>query len=250
MSISPTSFQKGGILLLLTCNLVGCSTLQSWFPDKEKDYQFTTELPPLVIPPDLIQKSSVLPRSVPVEIPVLKTEKPATQIPEAIKNNKKVVTKKIDAVVEPTLVKSANRPALTETETEISRDEIQVSLTHENAPTLNLNVPSERAWRIVGKALSRSGIEVTNRNQEKGEIHIEMMDSKTKIEPEKNLWDDTISVFNPFSENEKSYILKFSETNSKTAITALNGEFQSLTDGDDNRLLTILFEAIKSDLSK
>ncbi len=34
-------------------NLSACSYIQGLFPDKEKDYQYTTEIPPLVVPPQL-----------------------------------------------------------------------------------------------------------------------------------------------------------------------------------------------------
>lgn len=234
------------ISFLIACgfSVSGCSTLQSWFPDKEKDYQFTTELPPLVIPPDLIQKPSAPSRAaVPVDIPTAKTvesEKLKKSVP-------KTLSPAVETVSES---KPVNRPPLSDTETELSRNEIQVSLTHENTPTLNLNVPAARAWRIVGKALSRSGIEVTKHEQENGQIHIQVANSKLKTEPEKSVWDNTVSVFNPFAENEQGYILQFRETNSKTSVTVLASELQPVTDGSDDKLLIVLFEAIKADLSK
>ena len=223
------TLQKGGFLLVVACELSGCSTLQSWFPDKEKDYQFTTELPPLVIPPDLMQKPVVPSRVTSVE--------PMTP--------PKSVAKTIAPPVESAPVK---RPALSEAETELSRDEIQISVTHENVTTLNLNVPSVRAWRIVGKALSRSGIEVINRNQDNGQIQVQLVEEKS--ESEKSFLGDTFSVFDSFVSNEKSYVLQFHETNAKTAVTVLNTESQPITDGSDDKLLLILFDAIKNDLSK
>ncbi|MFI3122994.1 MAG: outer membrane protein assembly factor BamC [Methylococcales bacterium] len=230
------SFQVGFIVCVVI-GTSGCSTLQSWFPDKEKDYQFTTELPPLVIPTDLVQKISV---------PAKKITPTAANSVEAI-TPKKLAAKKIESVIEK-IAAVENRPTLTDAETELNRNEIQVSLTHENAPTLNLNVPLVRAWRIVGKALSRSGIEVTNRGQDSGQIYIQFVEAKQQ--PEKSLWDNTISVFNPFSENEQSYILQFHEANLKTSVTVLTPELQTINDGLDNKILLILFDAIKTDLSK
>ena len=237
------------VSFLIACGLSvnGCSTLQSWFPDKEKDYQFTTELPPLVIPPDLVQKPSLPTRAASVEPIVAKEVEPITHQKSAVKTIAPAIEKPAPMV---------NRPPLADAETELSRNEIKVSLTHENAPTLNLNVPSVRAWRIVGKALSRSGIEVTNRNQDSGQIHIQVADAKPKIEPEKSLWDNTVSVFNPFAETEQlaqteqRYVLQFHESDAKTAVTVLNPELHPFTDGTDNKVLMILFDAIKADLSK
>lgn len=39
--------------------LAGCSTIRNWFPDKGKDYQYTTEIPALVLPPDLLKDDSL-----------------------------------------------------------------------------------------------------------------------------------------------------------------------------------------------
>lgn len=42
----------------LAMGLAACSTVQSWFPDKQKEYRYSTEIPPLEIPPDLIGSTS------------------------------------------------------------------------------------------------------------------------------------------------------------------------------------------------
>jgi outer membrane protein assembly factor BamC len=232
-----TSFRVS--LIACFIGISGCSTIQSWFPDKEKDYQFTTELPPLVIPPDLVQKPVLPTRVTPIDSTIAKHVEPA-EAPKAVEPT----VKKVEDV------KSFNHPALEDAETELSRNEIQVSLTHENAPTLNLNVPSARAWRIVGKALGRSGIDVTNRRAETGQVYIQIADSNPKTEAEKSLLDESLSVFDGFISNETTYILQFRETNAKTAVTLLDAQLQSVSDGSDNKILTTLFEAIKADLSK
>lgn len=41
------------ILAAAFVHLSACSYIQGLFPDKEKDYQYTTEIPPLVVPPQL-----------------------------------------------------------------------------------------------------------------------------------------------------------------------------------------------------
>jgi outer membrane protein assembly factor BamC len=210
-------------------SISGCSTLQSWFPDKEKDYQFTTELPPLVIPPDLVQKPSLPTRVAPVELPLPKIAKTVKNVLENPKE----------------MAKAVQHPPLSDVETEITKNEIQLSLTHENTPMLNLNVPITRAWRIVGKALSRKSIEATKHDTENAQIHIQI--ASTKSQPEKSLWDNTIDVFNPFAETEQKYVLQFKENNAKTSVSVLDEALQPIS---DDKLLTSLFDAIKADLSK
>lgn len=229
-------------LIVCVIGVSGCSTIQSWFPDKEKDYQFTTELPPLVIPPDLVQKPSLPTHTVSVD-PVI----PKLAASETSKSVSKTLASETQPIDE---LKSVNRPTLSDTEMELSRNEIQVSLTHENTPILNLNVPSARAWRIVGKALGRSNIEVTNRNSENGQVLIQISDSKPKSNTEKSLLDESLSIFDNFVSNETSYILQFQENNAKTAVTLLNSDAQKISDGSDEKVLTTLFESIKADLSK
>jgi outer membrane protein assembly factor BamC len=228
-------------LIACALSISGCSTLQSWFPDKEKDYQFTTELPPLVIPPDLAKKPSLPTRAAPVD---LSAPKIAKTVKDTFENKKETVKALVPAAIEE-VAKITQRPTLLDEETQITKNEIQLSLTHENTPTLNLNVPVSRAWRLVGKALSRNGIEVTKHDQENGQIHVQIASAKSQ--PEKSLWDNTIEVFNPFAETEQKYILQFKENNEKTAVTVLDDALQTIS---DDKLLASLFDSIKADLSK
>ncbi len=48
-------FLSVGLLL----NLTACSPLSGFFPDKEKDYQLSTELPPLKIPVEITSKGLI-----------------------------------------------------------------------------------------------------------------------------------------------------------------------------------------------
>ena len=207
--------------------LSGCSTIQNWFPDKEKDYQFTTELPPLVIPSDLAQKS-------------LPARKVANQ---TVTSNNLTLEK---TKPEPTqATENVQRPTISNVETEVTKHEIQLSLTHDNTPSLNLSVPIARAWRIVGKALSRSNVEVIKHDMENSQIHIQVAaDVKTKFE--KSFWDNTVEVFNPFTQSEEKYTLQFKENNAKTSVIMLD---ESLNPVSDDKLLSSLFDLIKIDLS-
>lgn len=212
--------------------------IQDWFPDKEKDYQFTAELPPLVIPLDLMQKPKLTPHVTPAEI-----SKP--NLGKTLENAKVKIEKTVAAQVETT-----TRPTLSEVETQIPKNEIQISLTHENIPSLNLNVPTARAWRIVGKALSRSGIEVTKHDLEMKQITIQVAEKKAQSQQEDSLFSDATSVFTGFMNNEQGYVLQFQETNEKTSVTVLDSDLQPLKNAASEKLLNTLFDSIKADVSK
>jgi outer membrane protein assembly factor BamC len=55
------------VLIVLLAALQGCGYIKGLFPDKEKDYQYTTEIPPLQLPADLNPKTSAT--DAPIEQP-------------------------------------------------------------------------------------------------------------------------------------------------------------------------------------
>ena len=78
--------------LLLTCSswLTACSTIASLFPDKQKQYRYSSDLPPLEIPPDLT--SSTLDGAV-------TTEKGAAVSPETeAEEEKPVLTADVESL--------------------------------------------------------------------------------------------------------------------------------------------------------
>lgn len=212
--------------------------IQDWFPDKEKDYQFTAELPPLVIPPDLMQKPKLTPHVAPAEIAKPNLEK-------TIENARAKVEKTIAAEVA-----TVTHPALSEVETQIPKNEIQISLTHENIPSLNLNIPIARAWRIVGKALSRSEIEVTKHDFEMKQITVQVVEKNAQPQQEESFFSDATSIFTGFMGNEQRYVLQFDEANEKTSVTVLDSDLQPLKNAVTEKLLNTLFDSIKADVSK
>ena len=239
------------VIFITASQLNGCSMIQDWLPDKEKDYQFTTELPPLMIPADLAQKPKVSPKIAAAEIAAPKVEKAIEHVKTQLAAHAPEIAA-VETAVNVEIEKTAvSRPSLNLAETPLGKNEIQISLTHENAPTLNLNVPTARAWRIVGKALSRSGIEVTKHDVQAGQITVQVAEKTEKATPEEDsFFGSASSVFTGFIGNEQRYILQFQEVSEKTAVTVLDSELQLLKNAESEKLLSTLFDAIKRDLSQ
>ena len=61
MGISRKSIYS---LLLLAGALPACSTIKNYFPDKTKDYQYATELPPLQLPEHIKAEAKIQDRPV------------------------------------------------------------------------------------------------------------------------------------------------------------------------------------------
>jgi len=228
-------------------SLSACSYVKSLFPDKEKDYQYTTEIPPLTLPDDL-KKS---------QMPSVTT---SASSPPPLSANAAVSPVAVNAPVEeavsaaPAINKSAVTPpapdASPESETGIPDTAIQVERIKFDAGEnrLRMNVPFTRAWRIVNKALSRKSIEVTERNQEAGLFTVQYDPDEQKMEDE-SYWDEVVFMFKGIQSNEKTYLLKLERNNQQTDIIVVDEDNQLLSDASSFKLLTLVEETIKADLA-
>ncbi|MDO9269489.1 MAG: outer membrane protein assembly factor BamC [Methylobacter sp.] len=204
------------IIVAALVNVSACSTIKNLFPDKEKDYQFTTEIPPLTIPPDLAGGSIAN-----APAPAAETADVATTVPS------------------------------TEPVPTVDRKLIQVNLVDADQGTkrLRIGAPSAIAWRMVGKALSRKSIEVTNRNQEERLFHVQYDPNKKEVE-DGSIWDEVVFLFTGFETTEQEYVLKLAENDQQTDVIIMDKEQKPVADATSLSLLTLLHDTIKSDLAK
>ncbi|MFI3185681.1 MAG: outer membrane protein assembly factor BamC [Methylococcaceae bacterium] len=210
------------ISITILLNLSACSTIKTWFPDKEKDYQFTTEIPPLILPPDLAGEAIA--------------KVPAAPIVEAD-----------DAV---------HAAPLIETIPAIERKSIQLELVDagQGAKRLRIGAPLAMSWRLVGKALSRKSIEVTNRIQDEAVFHVQYDPNKQEVEDD-SLWDEVIFLFKGLNVTEQAYVVKLVdnhaiENKQQTDVLILDKEQQPVADEAGLKLLMLLHDTIKAGLAE
>jgi len=238
----------GSLLITATVliNLSACSYIKSLFPDKEKDYQYTTEIPPLILPADL--KKDQIPS---VTTPASSTPPLDAEVsPVAVNAPDEEAASAAPAINESAVTPPAPAPS-PESEAVVPDTEITVERvkfdTGENR--LRINVPFTRAWRIVNKALSRKSIEVTERNQEAGLFTVQYDPNEKKVE-DGSYWDEIVFMFRGIQSNEKMYLLKLERNNQQTDIVVVDEEDQKqLSDPASFKLLTLLEETIKADLA-
>lgn len=215
-------------IVAVLVNVSACTYIKNLFPDKEKDYQFTTEIPPLVLPSDLMNNSVA---KVPSAAPVAEASVAADSIDEAIN-------------VEPSAPHS-------ESDQDVDRKLMQLDLVDADQGTkrLRIGASSITAWRMVGKALSRNSIEVPNRNQEERLFHVQYDPNKQVVE-DGSFWDELVFFFKGFETNEREYVLKLVENNQQTDVIIMDNQQQPVADQGGSRLLMLLHDAIKADLAK
>ncbi len=203
----------------LTVNLYGCGSIKALFPDKEKDYQFTTEIPELKVPADLtdtIDHNTGIKYSA---LPVISKPPPSTV------ENKDVTDshKKPSTLVE--LVEYSG-----------------------GATRIRIEDTIERSWRIVGKALSSNSIEITNRNENEKLYSVQYDPDFKKVE-DGSLWDEVLFIFGSDPANDKAFKIRLAENGALTEVIVLDKDDQPLSQGAGLKLLNLLYKTIKKDLN-
>ncbi|MDD1611773.1 MAG: hypothetical protein LUQ57_01385, partial [Methylococcaceae bacterium] len=184
------------VFLLTTAaalNLSACSYIQSLFPDKEKDYQYTTEIPPLVLPNDLnagaVAKSAEAPSLLNTE-PVKDQNQPPTEPEQAEKVSEDTEATETAGTEEKS--KQTEQPTTESGETvqqekseqktpeakkekkDAEQEGTPVELVRFSDGERRLRIASspDKSWHLVSKALSRNSVEVTKRDQNQKSFYV------------------------------------------------------------------------------
>lgn len=208
------------INLLLFLGISACSTLQVYFPDKEKEYQLKTEIPALSIPPDLSDHAIQSDFTVAVIEPDYQIQS-QVQEPEidTAKGNKKDETIYIKLI------------------------EYSDGVTH-----IRISDTLDRLWRTVGKALSRNSIEIIDRN-ELERVYYVLYDAQFEKVEDGSLWDEALFIFGANPAQEKEFRIKLTEYGGFTEVIVFDDNDVPLSTGGGLKLLNLMYKTIKEDLA-
>jgi outer membrane protein assembly factor BamC len=226
-------------LVLAQAGLISCSYIKTGFPDKEKDYQFTTEIAPLTLPSDLQKGAEQAAASKP-------------SVAEAQETAAPVATDQQNTNPEST--GTAEQPTTTSTPTtqeESVKDlkTISVELVKdENDNHLHIGAPLKQSWRIVDKALSRKAVEVTHRDQE-GATFTVQYDPKDRDQKDGSLWDEAVFLFKGFEADEKVFNILLSYDGTGSDIVILDDKQKPVSNAHSLGLLNLLHNTIKDNLA-
>lgn len=214
--------------------LPGCSTIKSWFPDKERDYQFTTEIPELVVPEDLKQKGLAA-----VAEPV-----PRAQPVASIAQTETAQEPQIQAPVAPEVAKQA-KP-----QTQPVEDSIVHPGVGTNISSLQIDQPQLQASRLVAKALSRQKLEIVERNVDKGYFYVKFDPNAVKAKDE-SIWDELNFLFGEDPSQEEEFRITVHELSPQMSeVTVQDSSGKTLSNAAANALLRLMTEAINETLNQ
>lgn len=269
---------KKNILLLnvfLLSNLTACDFIKRQFPDKEKDYRFTYEIPPLEIPEELKK---------PVESKKLVKAPEMDALPKLDENGVVVTPDKPNPIVAFPLEAKASKPTENEASKSaelaplppddlVTKDSAEQALLQKNFAqdmddsekaavtevnidshssgqmTLRINQNLARSWRIVGKAISRKNMEISERNLTGHyfEIHY---DPEAKAMEDSSFWDDMRFIFGKENNQEQIYRVLLNETGNDTYIHVKPKDADDCTSDKCQKFFALLHESIQQSLSE
>ncbi|MFM8341072.1 MAG: outer membrane protein assembly factor BamC [Methylomonas sp.] len=226
--MNKTIINRGLAILVLLQFSTACSTIKSWFPDKERDYQFRSEIAPLIIPDDLKAKTASL------AMPVANGRTPEQMAAAAVAQ----ATKEAQ-VTAATPVKKA------ESETKTPPAKAAGS----GVSSLQIDQSQTQSARLVGRALSRQKLEIVERNIDKGYFYIKFDPHAVKAE-DKDFWDELNFMFGEDPSNEQEYRITLQEiAPQSTEVTIQDSDGKSLSNSIATNLLKLIAEAINQDLA-
>lgn len=220
------------IITLLLLNASACSYIKSVFPDKERDYQFTTEIPELIVPDDL--KTKTLPTH---SVAVAAEPAPTPAQPAPTKTD----------VAEPVAGKQA---AVESAEAAASPGHGVQTTAGSGVSSLQIDQSSKQAWWLVGKALSRQKLEVVERNLDKGYFFVKY--DPNAIKPEDgSILDEINFLFGDDPSQEQEYRVSLQELEAQlTEVTVQDSAGKTLSNVAATSLLRLITEGINQDIPK
>lgn len=186
----PLMRRLGFVLMpLVLVPLVGCSYIASLFPDKQKQYQYTSEIPALEVPPDL-----------------------------SISTVSGARWRKTDDAASSKAAAAGPATSAADSGADDTAGQATLAQNTEDVPLIELVLPFSDAWHDVGRALGRMKVEVSDRNRADGVYYVYFGGPKEKYQ-DKGLWDDITSLFSGEGESAREYRIKLEEHKTASRIT-------------------------------
>lgn len=231
-------YRKAAMLAGLALALGGCDLVKSWFPDKQKQYQYSTEIPPLEIPPDLSSSTidGVAPRP---RAPRGETEDEALR---ASAGEETAETRPGEGEPANAGASEEPRPVAKRSRTEPIPTLAQSS---DNVPLIEIEAPFEVAWIAVAKALGRLELEISDQNRSDGVYYV-YYGGDAKPYEDRGFFGDLAEMFGKGGEQSKEYRIKLEEKGKATLVYVLDPDNKPQMSGPGFDLLKRLHETLQS----
>jgi outer membrane protein assembly factor BamC len=228
-----TALLGGAVILMTACSMIG-----DMFPDKQKQYRYSSELPDLEIPPDLSSPNSDSKDS-DATSPV-KHSQTARGKYSADKN-----TGEADSEANSAKSNSTGQKGKKHKPVQHNDSSVTLAQNTENAALIEIQEPYDEAWNDVGRSLGRLKVEITDQNRSDGVYYVYYGGVPPKKPGEEtSFWQDLGSVFSSNKDQAKEYRIKLEDRGNTTNVFILDQESQAISDGPGLELLKRLHKKL------
>jgi uncharacterized lipoprotein len=202
----------------------GCSSFENILPDREKEYKYSSEIPPLEIPPDLtasgIEDSPIRPLS--GRLPEKAGAEPGTR----------------------------QRPAVPEELPEAGEPESAPDVEHsDEGAYIRIQEKFPIAWRMVGRALSRLEIEVQDLNRSEGLYYI-IFEDRRNLKADDSFWSSLAFWSDSNAVEEQHFRVRVDDKSDTTEVRILDDDGVGLSEGTGLDLLQMIQKKINEQIAE
>ena len=204
--------------------LIGCSVVSGLFPDKQKNYRYSSELPDLEIPPDMNA-----PGSEPDSSSLAKSS-PSTQGRNSVADNNagNAASQSKSATTD----NSGQAKGRKRKPVKHNDDNVTLAQNMENAALIEIQEPIDEAWNDVGRAIGRLKIEISDQNRSDGLYYVYYGGvSPKKPGADTSFWEDVGSVFSSDKDQAQEFRIKLEDKDATTNVYIMDQEGKAISEG-------------------
>lgn len=229
--MAPIRFARRAVLLAgLSSLLVGCGFITGLFPDKQKQYRYSSDIPPLEIPPDLTA-STIEGRE--------ENERGSRTARGAAREES------VPEVEAPEERRKSSVPADERSAQSGSAPKSNLAQSQSDVPLIEVEAPFAETWNDVSRALGRLEIELTDQNRSDGVFYVYYGGESPRPKPgETSLWQDFKSLFGGAGDRASEFRIKLEEAGDYTNVFVLDSSGKAVTEGLGFELLKRLNDTL------
>jgi len=233
-----SSLGRASVLLCACVGLCGCETVSGWFPDKQKQYKYSTEIPPLEIPPDLTASTIE-------DAATRRLSEPTAEETSSGKASEEdtATEESADQSAQPDEGEKPEAPA--RKRTKAGEVESSLAQSSDNVPVIEVEAPFQRAWSDVARALGRLEMEVTDQNRSEG-VYFVYYGGNQKPYEDRGFFGDVAEMFGGGPEKAKEYRIKLEDKDQITLVYVQDADGKPQETGPGFELLKRLHATLKT----
>jgi outer membrane protein assembly factor BamC len=229
--------------------VTGCGFIAGLFPDKQKQYKYSTEIPPLEVPPDLTASTiegAAARRGAVAERPAEAAAEPRPAgRTEREDGRYEADDEDLDEDDDRAAKRSSAEDSREAREPATAAPAATLAQSSDDVPLIEIEEPFAEAWNDVGKAIGRLKLELNDQNRSDGLYYVYFSEQDKPYE-DRGFFGDIAAFFSSGPGHAKEYRVKLEEKGEVTYVFILGQDGKPQMDGEGLELLKRLHRTLQS----